>query len=102
MFSSTVNFRKMDGSWDKYPVVVSFAVFGILVTALYLLRAVQKVCYGPENPNWQHLKDASGFFQKFPFLLLLGALLIFGFWPQGLLNMIRPAVTSLLTTGVGQ
>lgn len=85
------------GAWEKFPVIVGFAVFGIVVTALYLLRAVQKVCYGPENPNLQHLKDAAGFSQKFPFILLLGALLIFGFWPQGLLNMIRPAVAALLT-----
>lgn len=90
------------GSWQKFPVITGFAVFGILVTALYLLRAVQKVCYGPENPTLQNFKDMSGFFQKFPLLLLLGALLIFGFWPQGLLNIIRPAVTALLATGLGQ
>ncbi len=89
------------GSWQKFPVIVGFAVFGILITALYLLRAVQKVCYGPENPSLKNLKDVSGFFEKFPFILLLGALLIFGFWPQGLLNIIRPAVTALLVTGVG-
>jgi NADH-quinone oxidoreductase subunit M len=84
------------GSWQKYPVIVAFAIFGILITALYLLRAVQKVCYGPANPRWAQLKDPAGFSERFPFILLLGALMIFGFWPQGLLQIIRPAVGAMI------
>jgi len=84
------------GSWSKYPAVVAAAVFGILITALYLLRAVQHVCYGPFNSKWENLSDAKSIFDKFPFILLLGALLLFGFWPQGLLSAIRPAVETLL------
>ncbi len=86
------------GSWDKYPVVVGFAVFGVLITSLYLLRMVQAVCYGPVNPALaEHpMHDVKGVFQKFPFVLLLGALMLFGFWPQGLLRLIQPAVEALI------
>lgn len=84
------------GSWQQYAWIVCLAVFGILITAVYLLRAVQNVCYGPENPRWTQLQDAKTWFQKFPFILLLGALLLFGFWPQGLLRMIEPTLQSLL------
>ena len=84
------------GSWRSFPVIVGLAVFGILITALYLLRTVQHVCYGPLRGSWTELKDASGFFQKFPLVLLLGALMIFGFWPRGLLSLIQPAVASSL------
>ena len=84
------------GSWAKYRLLVALAVFGILITGIYLLRAVQNVCYGPVNPKWKNLKDAGSFAEKFPFILLLGALLVFGFWPQGLLRFIRPAVGALL------
>ena len=87
------------GSWNRFPILVCLAVVGILITAVYLLRAVQKVCYGEPNPRWPHLKDAQGFKEKFPFVLLLGALLLFGFWPNGLLNVIRPAVSSILAQG---
>lgn len=87
------------GVWPKYPVLVIFAVIGILITAIYLLRAVQKVCYGEPNPRWSSLKDARGFVEKFPFVLLLGALLIFGFWPGGLLRIIQPAVNQSLVAG---
>ncbi len=85
------------GAWARFPVVVALGVFGILITAIYLLRAVQNVCYGPANPKWSGLKDAGSFADRFPFILLLGALLLFGFWPQGLLRIIRPAVEAILS-----
>ncbi len=84
------------GAWPRYPWLVAAAVFGILITAIYLLRAVQSVFYGPLNPRWTGLQDPQGFFERFPFVLLLGSLLLFGFWPQGLLRMIEPAVGALL------
>ncbi len=87
------------GSWKSYPVVVGLAVFGVLITAIYLLRAVQSMCFGAPNPKWAGLKDARTLAEKFPFVLLLGALLLFGFWPQGLLRIIQPAVLAL-TAGV--
>ena len=85
------------GVWQSYPALVILAVLGILMTAIYLLRAIQKVCYGTPNPKWNQLRDAKGFVEKFPFVLLLGGLLLFGFWPNGLLRIIQPAVENLLT-----
>lgn len=84
------------GSWSSYPVIVGLAVFGVLITAIYLLRAVQKVCYGPANTRWTELKDAKTFVERLPFVLLIGALLLFGLWPQGLLRFIEPAIGALL------
>ena len=79
------------GAWPRYSALVVAAVFGVLLTAIYFLRAVQHIFYGPPNPRWNQLEDAVTFSQKFPFVLLIGALLLFGFWPQGLLRMIQPA-----------
>ncbi|MFZ5802347.1 MAG: complex I subunit 4 family protein [Candidatus Omnitrophota bacterium] len=84
------------GAWKAFAPIVVAAVAGILITAVYLLRAVQQVCYGPESHTWAELRDARGMEERFPFLLLLGALLLFGFWPQGLLQIIQPAVAGVL------
>ena len=84
------------GSWSSFPLIVGLGVFAILITAIYLLRAVQSVCYGPTDPKWKDLKDAVSLADKFPFVLLLGALLLFGFWPQGLLRLLLPAVAGVL------
>lgn len=85
------------GSWKSFPILVGFAVFGILITAIYLLRAIQKMLFGPWNERWSSLRDTVSFSDRIPFILLLGALLLFGFWPQGLLQFIRPAVEGLLS-----
>jgi len=85
------------GSWAQFPLIVAFAVFGVLITAIYLLRAVQKVCYGPPTKEWPHLRDIKTWKEKVPFVLLLGALLLFGFWPQGLLRFIEPAIGGILS-----
>lgn len=84
------------GSWNRYPVIVTAAVIGVLVTSIYFLRAIKEVCYGQPNPRWAALKDLSGFSERFPFILLLGALLLFGLWPAGLLRLIQPAIGGLL------
>lgn len=83
------------GSWQRYPIATGLAIFGLLITAIYLLRAVQSVCYGKAVSHVDTLKDPGCWMGRLPFIILLGALLIFGFWPQGLLNMIQPAVIAM-------
>lgn len=85
------------GSWSRFPILVILAIFGVFMTSLYLMRMIQKVCYGPANSAWQNFKDVSGLETKFPFVLLLGALILFGCWPQGLLRLISPAVGAMLS-----
>ena len=87
------------GAWPLYRWPVIFAVLGILFTSVYLLRAVRKVFYGPMTRRWDGAQDPQGILGKFPFVLLLGSLLLFGFWPQGLLRIIQPSVTALLGGG---
>ncbi len=84
------------GAWKDYRWPAILAVFGILLTSVYLLRAVRKVFFGPLMRHWPELEDPKGILGKFPFVLLLGALLLFGFWPEGLLRIIQPSVTALL------
>jgi NADH-quinone oxidoreductase subunit M len=84
------------GSWQRYPIIVCLAVFGVLITAIYLLRAIQSVCYGPVDARISSFKDATTLSEKIPFILLIGTLLLFGFWPQGLLRLIEPAVGVLI------
>jgi NADH-quinone oxidoreductase subunit M len=80
------------GAWKKFPLPTLAAVFGILVTAVYLLRVVRNVFFGKETVNWASLRDAEGFAQRTPFVLLLAALLIFGFFPNLLVGKINMGV----------
>ncbi len=84
------------GTWKTYRWPAVLAVLGILFTAVYLLRAVRKVFFGPLTGGWQGVEDPKGLVERFPFALLLGSLLVFGFWPGGLLRIIQPSVSLLL------
>lgn len=84
------------GAWNQYRWPAILAVVGILFTAVYLLRAVRKVFFGPLAAEWKSVDDPKTFLARFPYALLLGSLLLFGFWPQGLLRVIQPSVAHLL------
>ncbi|MBI4395069.1 MAG: NADH-quinone oxidoreductase subunit M [Candidatus Omnitrophica bacterium] len=88
------------GAWERYPWQTILAIFGIVVTATYMLRMVRSVFFGAPKPEWAKLKDAKNFFEKLPYALLVAVLLIFGFWPSPLLNIIRPTTEALIMQSV--
>ncbi len=81
-----------------FPIVTSWALWstiGLVVTAIFLLGMMQKVCYGPLNPKWKLLPDMSGR------ELFIGAvLMVFMFWigiyPGPLVRATNPAVMQIV------
>jgi NADH-quinone oxidoreductase subunit M len=71
------------GAWKAFPVVTLCACWGALIIgAIYMLRAVRLVLQGPLPATWNSVTDAPHFWRKFPFVLLLVCLLIFGCFPS--------------------
>ncbi len=90
-------FMVMVGAWQAgYEWHAVIAVFGVVITAVYLLRALRDVFFGPRNEKWDKLEDARGIFQRAPFVILLVVLLFFGFWPRPITRMIEPAITPIV------
>lgn len=86
------------GAWKGLPAAgfVTAAAWGaLLISALYMLRAVRQVAHGPMPEQWAQLKDASGW-RKVAFLLLLAGLLVFGILPGGLTRKIEPSAKAIL------
>lgn len=85
------------GAWDKGLYVPAIlATWGIVWTGVYLLRTVKDAFYGKMNPRWEGLVDARTPFQKMPYALLIGVLLLFGFWPGPLLDVIETGVKPIV------
>jgi NADH-quinone oxidoreductase subunit M len=74
-----------------YPFRGALAVASLVVSALFLLRVVQKTFYGPANPRLSGLPDLSFPFDL-PRLILTTALFLFGLFPSLMLNVIQSAV----------
>jgi NADH-quinone oxidoreductase subunit M len=84
------------GAWSQgstlFRIATICAVWGIVVTATYLLWAVRTSFFGPFDEKWSLLKDATTMPQRFPYALLIAVLLVVGFWPRLLTDIIQPSV----------
>jgi NADH-quinone oxidoreductase subunit M len=88
------------GAWHQgstlFRIATICGVWGIVVTATYLLRAVRTSFFGPFDGRWSMLKDAVTFKQKFPYALLLVVLMTVGFYPRLLTDIIKQSVATFV------
>ena len=78
------------GAVKVAPVLGVIAIAGLVFTAAYMLRVFGKAMFGPKNEKWDHLEDA-GPWAAVPRAVLIGVLLLFGFFPNLILDVIRSA-----------
>lgn len=88
------------GSWENanafHRIATIAACMSIVVTAVYILRAIGKVAMGPVV-NQQHLqlRDAK-WNERLAALLLMGGILAIGLVPEWLNNLLRPAAEIIM------
>lgn len=80
------------GAWKEFPIVTLLAIWGVVISAVYMLRAVSQVCYGPVAEKFEDAEDFSSWKSAWPFLLLAGALLILGVYPKLLTRITEPSL----------
>ncbi len=89
------------GAWHEgttvFKVATICAVWGIVVTATYLLWAVRTSFFGPFNEKWSALKDATSVWIKFPYVMLIIVLLAVGFVPRLLTDIIKQSVAVVIS-----
>ena len=78
-----------------YPVLGTFAVLGLVVSALFMLRVVQKTFYGEKNERHAHAPDM-GWAMTVPRAILAGTIVLFGFFPRLMLDVINVGVMPLV------
>jgi len=83
------------GSWNAFQWVTALAVWGVVLSAVYMLRAVRTVFFGPLPAKWAQLGDARTLALRFPIALLLVVLLLVGCWPRVLVDVIRPGAKQI-------
>ena len=85
------------GAFPIVTIWTSLATIGLVVTAIFLLSMMQKVCFEPLNQKWKGLPDMT------PREILIGAVLMFfmfaiGIYPKPLIDASNPAVVNLVKT----
>lgn len=85
-------------AYQNLSLITSVAVWGgLVIAAIYMLRAVRSILHGPLPSQLENVNDAQGWWRKLPFALLFVALLIFGSWPRALTEKIEPSAQRIVS-----
>ena len=82
------------GAFKTYLPLAVLAVVGAAITAVYILRLLAKVFFGPLGPQWEHLADANRLEMGATGMLVF-VLLFVGVWPSPLMDVINAGVKGL-------
>ncbi|MEJ2728588.1 MAG: NADH-quinone oxidoreductase subunit M [Deltaproteobacteria bacterium] len=77
-------------AFKVYPVRGAMAVGALVISALFMLRVVQKTFYGPKNEQFEQLPDVP-FGLAVPRMILVAVLVFFGLYPSILFDVIETA-----------
>jgi NADH-quinone oxidoreductase subunit M len=85
--------------WKFSPLITALAVAGVVISAVYGLRAAARVFFGAPTEAFakvaaEHPPADLTWAEKIPALLLLAALLFVGFWPKSLTTPINAALAA--------
>ncbi len=87
------------GSWERqglfHRVATITACMSIVVTAVYILRAIGRVAMGPSRESYQHLKDAC-WYEKLAAVVLVAGILAIGLAPGWLNDLVRPGAELIM------
>ncbi|MBI4432585.1 MAG: NADH-quinone oxidoreductase subunit M [Candidatus Omnitrophica bacterium] len=81
-----------------YPAIGIISIVALLITAFYVLTAIQKAFYGPANPHHADFKDLD-WFQFIPRAFLVACLIFFGIFPDIFINWVSLSTKTLLGIG---
>ena len=83
------------GLFQTYPVLGILGIIGAAITAVYILRLMARVFFGPLGEEWSDQTDAS-VREKFSMLALAGFILLVGLFPFPFIRVIESGVTEVL------
>jgi NADH-quinone oxidoreductase subunit M len=95
LISFVPEFTIFVGSFKAFPLFAVLAIAGIILTALYVLRVLADVLFGPRRSEWDGVHDLHG--ADWVPLVVLGSFLIgFGFFPSLLMNVVNSGIEPLM------
>jgi NADH-quinone oxidoreductase subunit M len=79
-----------------FQIATVLGLWGVVISTVYMLRAYRKAFMGTLVERWKDLVDLRPIL-RVPVVLLVGALLCYGFFPQCFVRIITPAFRSYLS-----
>ncbi len=93
-------FGAFQNGWEMqrfhfFQVATTLALWGVVISAVYMLRAYRQTFMGTIAERWNNLPDLRASL-RIPASLLIAGLLWYGFFPQKLVKLITPSFKTYL------
>ncbi len=82
------------GGFQQYKVLTIIATSGVILTAAYLLWAMQRIFLGPVNPKYADLQEINTR-EMLALLPMAAFVLAFGIYPIPILNLMGPSLEKI-------
>jgi NADH-quinone oxidoreductase subunit M len=82
------------GSWRVYPILTAVAASAMVLTAGYMLWALQRIWLGPLNEKYSDIPDISRR-EMFTLLPLAAIVIILGVYPHAILDLMQVSLGQL-------
>ena len=83
------------GLFKSYPVLGVLGIIGAAITAVYIMRLMAKVFFGPLGEKWKDQTDGT-YYEKFAAAILVGFIFLVGLFPFPFMRVIDIGVAELL------
>jgi len=84
------------GTFQRYEWAVLMAIFGAVLSAGYILWTMERVVFGPVRHEWDSLTDQHHWWEHSVVLGLAGLVILLGVYPGLMMDMIQPAVSTIM------
>lgn len=83
------------GTYDHHELMTVLGIIGILISAAYILWAIQRVFWGEPSERWQTLTDATTWWEKGSLAALVLVILAVGIYPAVMIDLIETGVAPI-------
>tara|TARA_Y100000588_G_scaffold244005_1_gene258193 strand:- start:1915 stop:3069 length:1155 start_codon:yes stop_codon:yes gene_type:complete len=83
------------GLFQSSPLIAILAIIGAAITAIYILRLVSKVFFGPVDVQWENLRDFSKI-ETLPILILTLCIVVIGLFPWPMMTVINSGIEQFI------
>jgi NADH-quinone oxidoreductase subunit M len=88
-------FLSLLGLFDSMRIITAVAVLGVILTAVYVLRSILGITFGPMSERYAALRDAR-LIEAVPMITLLAFILLIGIYPAVLTEPMKHGFDALL------
>ena len=83
------------GALQAHPAATMAAIFGVVLSAGYILWTVQRVLHGPPSERWRDLTDATSWWEVTAMASLVVVILAVGIYPALLATAVEAGISPI-------